>query len=96
MPAVLTVRRKNGSGASARDLFEIARDLVDASLRAGFVLVATRRAGDANRADGVVADRDRQRAACGNDVGEEQLSGDRILPTFSANLPDGVRKVRAV
>src|SRR4051812_37885769 len=39
-------------------------DLVEAGLHAGFVLLAARRAGDADRADHLIADLDRQRAAC--------------------------------
>src|SRR6266853_6810472 len=43
-------------------LAQLGCNLVDAGLGAGFVLVAARCAGNADGADGVVADHDRQRA----------------------------------
>ena len=53
--------------APARDdadcVLQLILDLVEAGLHAGLVLLAARRAGDAGRADHVVADLDRQRAA---------------------------------
>src|SRR2546423_13999794 len=56
-------------------LLQIAGDLVDAGLDAGFVLVAARRAGGAGRADHVFAGLDRQRAARRDHVAEAKRAG---------------------
>src|SRR5882724_6568174 len=58
---------------------ELVLDLVDASLCTGLVLLAARGAGDANGADRFFTDHNRQRAARGRDIGEEELSGHGIL-----------------
>src|SRR5262245_66052409 len=50
--------------------FELVGDLLDAGLDAGFVLVAAGSAGNADRADHLLADHDRQRAARGGEAGE--------------------------
>jgi hypothetical protein len=52
---------------------ELGRNLVDAGFGAGFVLVAARGAGNADGADSVVADHDRQRALGRHEIGEEEL-----------------------
>ncbi len=57
---------------------EIGRDLVDARLGAGFVLVAARRAGDPDGADDVITDLDRQRALSGHDVCQHERAGGRV------------------
>src|SRR5262252_3095925 len=59
-------------------LLQVRRHLVDAGLGAGFVLVAARRAGDADRADRVLADLDRQAALRRYDVGEMERAGREI------------------
>src|SRR5712671_3288405 len=51
-------------------LFQLVRHLVDAGLGASFVLVAARRPGNPDGADGVLADLDRQCALRRGDVGE--------------------------
>src|SRR5258706_2877887 len=58
---------------AARLLFQLRSHLVDAGLGAGFVLVAARRAGNADGADGVIADHDRQRTLRGYEIGEEEI-----------------------
>jgi hypothetical protein len=58
-------------------------------LRAGLILFAARGAGDANGADRFFADLDRQRAARGRDIGEEELPGQRILPHILGKLARG-------
>src|SRR5262245_7913368 len=58
------------SGAAAARSLELIGDLLDAGLDAGFVLVAAGSAGDADRADHLLADHDRQRAARCGEAGE--------------------------
>src|SRR5262245_27009850 len=76
---------------------ELVGHLVDAGLDAGFVLVAAGSAGDADRADDVLADHDRQRAARGGEAGEILGSHLRILlqPLFhlARRNPEGARGV---
>src|SRR5258708_7960216 len=59
-------------------LFQIRCDLVDAGFGAGFVLVAARRAGNADGADGIFADHDRQSALRGNHIAEVDLPDGRV------------------
>ena len=57
---------------------EIRRNLVDAGLGTGFILVAARRAGHPDGADDVVTDLDRQRALGRHHVGQKQGTGGAI------------------
>src|SRR6476659_8553281 len=58
---------------------ELIGDLLDAGLDAGFVLVAAGSAGDTDRADHLLADHDRQRAARGGEAGEILRAHLRLL-----------------
>src|SRR6516164_3481509 len=58
---------------------ELIGDLLDAGLDAGFVLVAAGSAGNAGRADHLLADHDRQHAAGGGEAGEILRAHLRIL-----------------
>src|SRR5262245_5647056 len=82
------------TGITARSL-ELIGDLVDAGLDAGFVLLAAGSAGDADRTDDVLADRDRQRATRGGKPGEILGTHLRILlqPLFhlARRNPEGAR-----
>src|SRR5262249_6976341 len=62
-----------------RVLFELVGDLFDAGLDAGFVLVAARGSRDPDRADHVLADRNRPRAARGGEAGQVLRAHLRIL-----------------
>src|SRR5262245_15502235 len=63
----------------AAPLLELVGHLVDADLDAGFVLVAAGSAGDTDRADDLLTDHDRQRAARGSEAGEILRAHLRIL-----------------
>src|SRR5262245_18502658 len=65
--------------AALRYLLQLVLDLVEAGLDAGFILLATRRAGDAGRADHILADLDRQRATGGGVAGEILRAHRRVL-----------------
>src|SRR5262245_33421763 len=54
----------------ARTSLQVGGDLLEAGLYAGFVLFAARSAGGAGRADHLLADFDRQRAARGGEAGK--------------------------
>src|SRR5690349_7031322 len=90
-----TASWRNGCGEGG--LVELVLDLVDAGLGADLILVAAWGAGDADRADRLLANHDRQRAARGCDIGEEQLSGHRVLPDVLGELagrdPERARRV---
>src|SRR5262245_19694296 len=82
----------------AAPLLELVGHLVDADLDAGFVLVAAGSAGDTDRADDLLTDHDRQRAARGGEAGEILRAHLRILlqPLFhlARRNPEGARGVR--
>src|SRR5882724_2225401 len=84
VPAIANWRKmfavKKGGSA------ELVLDLVDARLCADLILVAARGAGDADCADRLFANHDRQRAARGRDIGEKELSGNRVLADVLGEL----------
>ena len=92
--ATAALRRRHRPARGKR-LLQLIRDLVDAGLGAGFVLVAAGRAGDANRADHVVADLDRQRAARRDHVAEAQRAGAGSLGDVVGELAGGDALARA-
>src|SRR5262245_22928282 len=63
----------------ARTSLQVGGDLLEAGLYAGFVLFAARSAGGAGRADHLLADFDRQRAARGGEAGKILRAHLRIL-----------------
>src|SRR4051794_11836144 len=69
-----------------RPLAELVLALVDARLCADLIFVAARGAGDADCADRLFANHDRQRAARGRDIGEKELSGHRVLADVLGEL----------
>src|SRR5215468_3050729 len=73
--------------------FELVGDLLDAGLDAGFVLVAAGSPGNADRADHLLADHDRQRAARGGEAGEILRAHLRIFlePLFHLARRDAER-----
>src|SRR5205807_1841584 len=80
----------------ARSL-ELVGDLVDAGLRADLVLLAAGRAGDADRADDLLADLDRQRPPSGNHVVEmnREVGGVLLdaLDDLARGNAEGARRV---
>ena len=59
-------------------------NLVDAGLGAGFILVATWRAGNPDGAEDIVAYLDRQRALGRHDIGQKQRTGLRVASGLSS------------
>src|SRR5262245_2589153 len=84
------------SGAAAARSLELIGDLLDAGLDAGFILVAAGSAGNADRADHLLADHDRQRAARGGKPVRYCAPICGFFFSRSSISPDGMRNVRAV
>src|SRR5919197_1460497 len=88
VPAI-AVWRENWIAVRNGGLPELVLDLVDARLGADLVLVAARGARHADRANRLFADHDRQCAARGRDIGEEELPGHWSLADILGELARG-------